>query len=112
MIYILSRRNSKKDAQESEIQTRRLERQAVALLRLRNNAYQPRVYRGMDQEANLFLQASALARRVPIYSLQLSDGVKPMQQALEKVDLLAPSSLEAEPTVGLDASAEAQEEAR
>ena len=67
---------------------------------------------GMDQEANLFLQASALARRVPIYSLQLSDGVKPMQQALEKVDLLAPSSLEAEPTVGLDASAEAQEEAR
>jgi hypothetical protein len=38
--------------------------------------------------------------------------VKPMQQALEKVDLLAPSSLEAKPTVELDASAEAQEEAR
>lgn len=112
IIYIISRRDSRKDAQESEIQTRRLERQAVALLRLRNNAYQPRVYRAMDQEANLFLQVSVLARRVPIYSLQLSDGVKPMQQALEKVDLLAPSSLEAEPTVELDASAEAQEEAR
>ena len=112
MIYIISRRDNRKDAQESDIQTRRLERQAVALLRLRNNAYQPRVYRGMDQEANLFLQASALARRVPIYSLQLSDGVKPMQQALEKVDLLAPSSLEAKPAVELDASAEAQEEAR
>ena len=112
MIYIISRRDNRKDAQKSDIQTRRLERQAVALLRLRNNAYQPRVYRGMDQEANLFLQASALARRVPIYSLQLSDGVKPMQQALETVDLLAPSSLEAKPAVELDASAEAQEEAR
>jgi len=112
LIYIIIGGNRKKEAGECEIQTRHVERQAVALLRLRNNAYQPRVYRAMDQEANLFLQVSALARRVHIYSLELPDSVKRMQQALEKVDLLIPGSLEAKPATELKAAAEAHEEAK
>lgn len=111
LIYSISGGKRETEAGECEIETRRVERQAVALLMLRNNAYQPRVYRAMNQEANLFLQASALTRRVQSHRLTLPDGVKRMQEALEKVDLLAPGSLEAKPPAELEASAEAKEEA-
>jgi hypothetical protein len=64
-----------------------------ALLTLRNQAYQPRFYRAMEQEANLFLKASHLLKRVPVHSLNASDGIITMRNALETIDLFNPDSL-------------------
>jgi len=64
-----------------------------ALLTLRNQAYQPRFYRAMEQEASLFMQASYLLKRVPVHSLNAPDGITTMRNALEGVDLFNPESL-------------------
>jgi len=64
-----------------------------ALLTLRNQAYQPRFYRAMEQEASLFLQASHLLKRVPVHSLNIPDGITKMRNASEGVDLFNPVSL-------------------
>ena len=113
LIYSLNRKNREPDADAShgEIHARHLNSQAATLLRLRNNAYQPRVYRAMDQEAMLFLQVGSLARRIEVYGLALPDGVKRMQQALEKVDLLAPDSLRFKPAPALEVAPDAHEKA-
>jgi hypothetical protein len=65
----------------------------AALLTLRNQAYQPRFYRAMQQEASLFLQASHLLKRVAVHELRAPDGITAMRTALEAVDLLNPDSL-------------------
>jgi hypothetical protein len=64
-----------------------------ALLKLRNQAYQPRFYRAMAQEASLFLQASQLLKRVAVNELIAPDGITTMRSALEAVDLLNPDAL-------------------
>jgi len=64
-----------------------------ALLTLRNQAYQPRFYRAMEQEASLFMQASHLLKHVPVHSLNAPDGITRMRNALEGVDLFNPDSL-------------------
>ena len=61
---------------------------------LRNNAFHARVVRGMECEQQLFMQASALARSVPIYSLRVPDGVRAMKNACAMVDLLDPASIQ------------------
>ena len=68
--------------------------QTTSLMRLRNNAFQARVYRGMDAEAQLFMQAAALARTVPVHALIVPDGVKEMAESLKKVDLMRPESMQ------------------
>ena len=68
--------------------------QTTSLMRLRNNAFQARVYRGMDAEAKLFMQAAALARTVPVHALIVPDGVKEMAESLKKVDLMRPESMQ------------------
>ncbi|WP_239420341.1 hypothetical protein [Synechococcus sp. KORDI-100] len=68
--------------------------QTTSLMRLRNNAFQARVYRGMDAEAKLFMQAAALARTVPVHALIVPDGVKAMAESLKKVDLMQPESMQ------------------
>ena len=73
-------------------------------MRLRNNAFQARVYRGMDAEAQLFMQAAALARTVPVHALIVPDGVKEMAESLKKVDLMRPESMQ-QPTEVIEESA-------
>ena len=68
--------------------------QTTSLMRLRNNAFQARVYRGMDAEAKLFMQAAAIARTVPVHALIVPDGVKAMAESLKKVDLMQPESMQ------------------
>ena len=68
--------------------------QTAALIRLRNNAFHARVYRGMDAEAQLFVQASALARTVPFHTLIVPDGIKAMAESLKEVDLMQPESMQ------------------
>lgn len=65
----------------------------AALLTLRNQAYQPRFYRAMQQEASLFLQASHLLKRVAVHELRAPDGITAMRTALEAVDLFNPDAL-------------------
>ena len=68
--------------------------QTAALMRLRNNAFHARMYRGMDSEAQLFMQAAALARSVPLHALVVPDGIKAMAESLKEVDLLQPESMQ------------------
>jgi len=68
-------------------------RQQVALLQLRNQAFQPRFYRGMGKEQQLFIQAAALVKRVVVHRLALPDGVKLMQTVLKDKSLEDPVSL-------------------
>ena len=68
--------------------------QTTALMRLRNHAFHARMYRGMDAEAQLFMQAAALARSVPVHALMVPDGIKAMANSLKEVDLLQPESMQ------------------
>ena len=68
--------------------------QTNALMRLRNQAFHARMYRGMDAEAQLFMQAAALARTVPLHALIVPDGIKAMAESLKKVDLMQPESMQ------------------
>ena len=68
--------------------------QTTALMRLRNQAFHARMYRGMDAEAQLFIQAAALARTVPLHALVVPDGIKAMAESLKKVDLMQPESMQ------------------
>jgi hypothetical protein len=68
--------------------------QTTALMRLRNQAFHARMYRGMHAEAQLFLQAAALARTVPLHALIVPDGIKAMAKSLKKVDLMQPESMQ------------------
>ncbi|WP_232199561.1 hypothetical protein [Synechococcus sp. RS9916] len=68
--------------------------QTLALMRLRNNAFHARIYRGMDAETQLFMQAAALARMVPVHSLVVPDGIKAMAKSLKEVDFLQPASMQ------------------
>ncbi|KGG26544.1 MULTISPECIES: hypothetical protein [unclassified Prochlorococcus] len=68
-------------------------RQQVALLQLRNQAFQPRFYRGMGKEQQLFIQAAALVKRVEVHRLALPDGVKLMKKVLKDKSLEDPVSL-------------------
>jgi hypothetical protein len=75
------------------VQVFRLESERAALLRIRNQAYQPRFYRAMEQEANLFLKASSLVQQGSGYLLKVPEGITRMRQAIESVDLLDPETL-------------------
>ena len=68
--------------------------QTNALIRLRNQAFHARMYRGMDAEAQLFMQAAALARTVPLHALIVPDGIKAMSESLKEVDLMQPESMQ------------------
>jgi len=68
--------------------------QTNALMRLRNQAFHARMYRGMDAEAQLFMQAAALARTVPLHALIVPDGIKAMAESLKEVDLMNPESIQ------------------
>ena len=68
--------------------------QTNALMRLRNQAFHARMYRGMDAEAQLFMQAAALARKVPLHALVVPDGIKAMAKSLKEVDLMQPESMQ------------------
>jgi len=48
----------------------------------------------MHAEAQLFMQASSLARTVPLYALVVPDGIKAMAESLKKVDLMQPESMQ------------------
>ena len=68
--------------------------QTNSLMRLRNQAFHARMYRGMDAEAQLFMQAAALARTVPLHALIVPDGIKAMAESLKEVDLMNPESIQ------------------
>lgn len=78
----------------AQIRASRAFSQQGSLLSLRNQAFHPRMYRGMGLEAGLFTQAGALARRSPLHRLQVPEGIKAMASALEHLDLLDPASLQ------------------
>ena len=59
----------------------------------------------MDAEAQLFMQAAALARTVPMYALIVPDGIKVMAQSLKEVDLMQPESM-LQPTEATEEDAE------
>jgi hypothetical protein len=97
VIYGITRRGKEDDKDQEEEGLRILAwpvlRQQAALLQIRNQAFQPRFYRGMEQEQQLFLHAAALVRSVGLHRLQLPDDVKRMQIALKYANLLDPISL-------------------
>ncbi|KZR69413.1 hypothetical protein PMIT1313_01099 [Prochlorococcus marinus str. MIT 1313] len=96
-IYGITRRdkakNKDKEEEELRIVAWAVLRQQAALLQLRNQAFQPRFYRGMEQEQQLFLHVAALVRSIGLYHLVLPDDVKRMQIALKDANLLDPISL-------------------
>ncbi len=104
LIYALNRakeKSGKEDDTEAEdekekisLKTSRNFSQTTALMRLRNQAFHARMYRGMDAEAQLFMQAAALARTVPLHALIVPDGIKAMAESLKKVDLMQPESMQ------------------
>ena len=104
LIYALNRakeESGKEDDPEEGIEVEKVSirasrnvSQTNALMRLRNNAFHARVYRGMDAEAQLFMQAAALARSVPVHALIVPDGVKAMAESLKKLELMQPESMQ------------------
>ena len=100
LIYALNRAKAdsgQEDGAEMEkvsIKVSRNFSQTDALMRLRNNAFHARVYRGMDAEAQLFMQAASLARTVPMHALIVPDGIKAMAEGLKEVDLMQPESMQ------------------
>ena len=104
LIYVLNRakeESGKEDAPEEDVEMEKVSikvsrnaSQTTALMRLRNNAFHARMYRGMDAEAQLFMQAAALARTVPVHALIVPDGIKAMTDSLKKVDLMQPQSMQ------------------
>lgn len=84
---------TKQTPEVGDVRVFRLESERAALLRIRNQAYQPRFYRAMEQEANLFLKASSLVQQGGGYLLKVPEGITRMRQALESVDLLDPETL-------------------
>ena len=104
LIYALNRAkedSGKKDDAEvgvdkakPSIRASRSFSQTTALMRLRNQAFHARMYRGMEAEAQLFMQAAALARTVPLHALIVPDGIKAMVESLKKVDLMQPESMQ------------------
>jgi hypothetical protein len=79
--------------EEGVFRTLRLESERAALLRIRNQAYQPRYYRAMGQEANLFLKASSLVQQWGGYLLKVPEGIARMREAVRADDLLKPEAL-------------------
>jgi hypothetical protein len=104
LIYALNRAkedSGKEDADEAEDEMKKISlkaslnfSQTTALMRLRNQAFHARMYRGMDAEAQLFMQAAALARTVPLHALIVPDGIKAMAKSLKEVDLMEPKSMQ------------------
>ena len=104
LIYALNRAkedSGKEDFTEAEDEKEKVSvkasgnfSQTTALMRLRNQAFHARMYRGMDAEAQLFMQAAALARTVPLHALIVPDGIKAMAESLKKVDLMQPESMQ------------------
>ena len=89
------RRGATQEEEKSElkISTWHVIKQQRVLLQLRNKAYQPRFYRGMQKEQQLFMQAASLAKNFELHRLILPDDIQEMKKALNNVDLLAPHSL-------------------
>ena len=104
LIYALNRTkedSGKEDDTEAEDEKEKVSLKASrnfsqtnALMRLRNQAFHARMYRGMDAEAQLFMQAAALARTVPLHALVVPDGIKAMAESLKEVDLMQPESMQ------------------
>ena len=104
LIYALNRAkedSGKEDAAEARNEIEKVSiktslnfSQTTALMRLRNQAFHARMYRGMDAEAQLFMQAAALARTVPLHALIVPDGIKAMAKSLKEVDLMQPESMQ------------------
>ena len=104
LIYALNRAkedSGKEDADEAEDEMEKVSlkasrnfSQTTSLMRLRNQAFHARMYRGMDAEAQLFMQAAALARTVPLHALIVPDGIKAMAKSLKEVDLMQPESMQ------------------
>ena len=95
-LYVLRRRKPQDpnaDGADGQLRVSEPFSQQQALLSLRNQAFHARMYRGMGLEAGLFVQAGALARRLPLRALQVPDGITAMADGLEGADLLDPASL-------------------
>tara|TARA_Y100000766_G_scaffold138001_1_gene118739 strand:+ start:198 stop:1214 length:1017 start_codon:yes stop_codon:yes gene_type:complete len=92
---VRQRKESKNEEVKSDstISTWQLINQQRVLLLLRNKAYQPRFYRGMQKEEQLFLQAASLAKNFKLYRLLLPDNIQEMKTELNNINLLDPSSL-------------------
>jgi len=76
-----------------EVRAFQMQSERAALLRIRDQAYQPRFYRAMGQEVNLFLKASSLVQLGGGYLLEVPEGISRMLQAVKAVDLLYPDAL-------------------
>ncbi|WP_186500669.1 hypothetical protein [Synechococcus sp. A15-60] len=104
LIYALNRakeESGKEDDPEEGVEVEKVSiraspnvSQTNALMRLRNQAFQARMYRGMDAEAQLFMQAAALARTVPLHALVVPNGIKVMAESLKELDLMQPESMQ------------------
>ena len=104
LIYALNRATAdsgQEDDAEAEDETEKISlkasdnfSQTTALMPLRNQAFHARIYRGMDEEAQLFMQAAALARTVPMHALIVPDEIKAMAESLKEVDLMQPESMQ------------------
>ncbi len=92
---VRSRRNMKAEKEKSDpkIVAWRISNLQRVLLQLRNKAYQPRFYRGMQKEQQLFMHAASLAKNVELHRLLVPDDIAEMKTALTHIDLLDPHSL-------------------
>ena len=76
------------EPEEKGATIRRIQRQQVATLRLRNQAFRPRFVRGLGQEGANFMAIARLQQRVPLAALPLPAGIGAMQRWLADQDLL------------------------
>jgi len=65
---------------------------------LRDNAYFPRYYRGMDAEVQLFNKASELVREIPIRDLIVPDNLRKLSESIEDILPILSGSAEMEST--------------
>ena len=84
------------DTEVPNIQISRDYIQQFGLMMLRNNAYFPRYYRGMDAEVQLFKKASELVRIVPIRDLIVPDNLRKLSGSIEEILPILSGSAEME----------------
>ena len=93
-IYLLSSKTRRPPTgKSSDLQLWRSTSNQRSLVHLRSLSFQPRFYRGMGQEANLFLGLSKLIHQKPLYFINVPEGISALKGCLEGADLFDPENL-------------------
>lgn len=91
-VYEIERTRSSTDQSDTGIKIYPTRSEQASLMRIRNQAFHPRFYRGMNQEAKLFTQASSLIKTTTGYGLQVPGKITELKKAVKEIDLLHPNA--------------------